>query len=103
MGQISPDWGVCVHGRVFRVWALKWNLGIETFLLEARKYLQHNHSTDMCSGSKAGSYLRLMDSCITQLEAQGLSRTCNESKEKEALRLGFWISGFGFWGFDLGI
>jgi len=37
----------------------------------------------MCSGSEAGSYLRLIDSCITQLEAQGPSRTCNESKEEE--------------------
>ena len=31
----------------------------------------------------AGSYLRLTDSCITHLEAQGPSRTCNESKEEE--------------------
>jgi len=29
------------------------------------------------------SYLRLIDSCITQLKAQGPSRTCNESKEEE--------------------
>ena len=39
---------------------------------------------EMCSGSEAGSYLRLIDSCITQLKAQGPSRTCNESKEEEA-------------------
>ena len=31
----------------------------------------------------AGSYLRFMHSCITQLKAQGPSRTCNESKEEE--------------------
>ena len=31
----------------------------------------------------AGSYLRLTDSCITQLKAQGPSRTCNESQEEE--------------------
>ena len=37
----------------------------------------------MCSGSEAGSYLRLKDSCITQPKAQGPSRTCNESKEEE--------------------
>ena len=30
-----------------------------------------------------GSYLRLIDSCITQLKAQGPSRTCNESKKEE--------------------
>ena len=33
---------------------------------------------------EAGSYLRLIDSCITQLKAQGPSRTCNESKEEGA-------------------
>ena len=39
--------------------------------------------TEMCSGSEAGSYLGLIDACITQLRAQGPSRTCNESKEEE--------------------
>ena len=34
-------------------------------------------------GTEAGSYLRLIDACITQLKAQGPSRTCNESKEEE--------------------
>ena len=29
------------------------------------------------------SYLRLIDSCITQLKAHGPSRTCNESKDEE--------------------
>ena len=38
---------------------------------------------EMCSGSEAGSYLRLIDSCITQLKAQRPSRTCNEFKEEE--------------------
>ena len=33
--------------------------------------------------TEAGSYLRLIDSCITQLKAQGPSRTCTESKEEE--------------------
>ena len=37
----------------------------------------------MCCGTEVGSYLRLIDSCITQLKAQGPSRTCNESKEEE--------------------
>ena len=36
----------------------------------------------MCCGTEAGSYLRLIDSCITQLKAQGPSRTCNDSKEE---------------------
>ena len=35
------------------------------------------------AGSEAGSYFRLIDSCITRIEAQGPSRTCNESKEEE--------------------
>ena len=34
-------------------------------------------------GTEAGAYLRLIDSCITQLKAQGPARTCNESKEEE--------------------
>ena len=36
----------------------------------------------MCRGSEAGSYLRLIDFCSTQLEAQGPSRICNESEEE---------------------
>jgi len=46
------------------------------------------------SGSEVGSYLRLIDSYFTQLDAQGPSRTCNESKEEEADTPGksqFWI------------
>ena len=35
------------------------------------------------SGSEAGSNLRLIDSCITQLKAQEPSRTCNESEDEE--------------------
>ena len=41
------------------------------------------HFTEMCSGSEVGSYSRLIGSCITQLNAQGPSRTCNESKKEE--------------------
>ena len=37
---------------------------------------------DVCSGSEGGSYLERIDSCITQLEVQGPSWTCNESKEE---------------------
>jgi len=38
---------------------------------------------DYHSGSEAGSYVRLIDYCITQLKDQAPSRTCNESKEEE--------------------
>jgi len=38
---------------------------------------------DDASGTRAAGYLRLIDSCITQLKAQGPSRTCDESKEEE--------------------
>ena len=44
---------------------------------------KNNHFTEMCSGSETVAYLRLIDSCITQLKAQGPPRTCNESKEEE--------------------
>jgi len=37
----------------------------------------------MCCGTEEGSYLSLVDSCITQLKAQGPSRTCSESEEEE--------------------
>ena len=47
-------------------------------------------SSAMCSGSEAGSYLRLIDSCITQCKAQGPSRTCNESKEEEEEEEALW-------------
>jgi len=30
-------------------------------------YFKNNWFTEMCSGSEAGSYLRLIDFCITQL------------------------------------
>ena len=33
--------------------------------------------------SEAGLYLRLIESCITQLKAQGPSKTCNESKAEK--------------------
>ena len=54
-----------------------------------------------------GSYLRLLDSCITQLKAQGPSRTCNESKEDcpdlvERESFGFTFI-FGFEIRDLGL
>jgi len=44
---------------------------------------ENNHFTEMCCGTEAGSYLRLIDSCITHLKAQRPSRTCNERKEEE--------------------
>ena len=40
----------------------------------------------MCSGSEAGSYLRLIESGITQVKAQGTSGTCKESKADENIR-----------------
>ena len=39
--------------------------------------------------TEAGAYVRLIDSCITQLKAQGPSGTCNESKEEEEGGSGF--------------
>ena len=40
----------------------------------------HGYFTKLCSGSL---YLKLIDSCITQLKARGPSANCNESKEAE--------------------
>ena len=65
-------------------------LGLSHFLGEGLEDLsscslltRHRTRAEMCSGSEAGSYLRLIDSCITRLKAQGPSRTCNESEEEE--------------------
>ena len=41
------------------------------------------------------SYLRLIDSCITQLKAQGPSRPCNEIKKEEGMGVA--------WGCDVGV
>ena len=48
---------------------------------------QNNHFTEMCYGNEAGSYLRLIDSCITQCKAQGPSRTCNKGTEEKKGRM----------------
>ena len=42
----------------------------------------------LSSVSEAGSYLRLIDACITQHKARGPSRTCNESTEEEDIKGG---------------
>ena len=52
---------------------------------EVRPTAPTPYFTDMCSGSEAGSYLRRIDACITQLQAQGPARTCNESREEEVV------------------
>ena len=65
--------------------------------------------TEMCSGSEAGSYSRLIDSCITQFKAHGPSKTCNESNEEEEKSLGLRVwglgqgSGFGVQGLGSGV
>jgi len=52
---------------------------------------KNSHFTEMCCGTEAGSCLRLINSCITQLKAQGPSRTCNESREeKQGCRIDHW-------------
>ena len=47
------------------------------------RLLDGSASPPPCCGTESGSYLRLIDSCITQRKAHGPSRTCNESKEEE--------------------
>ena len=38
---------------------------------------------DLHDDHEAGSYVKLIDYCVTQLKAQGHSGTCNESTEEE--------------------
>jgi hypothetical protein len=40
-------------------------------------------------GANKSSYVRLMDSCITQLKTQRDSRNCSESKEEGEASVGF--------------
>jgi len=48
---------------------------------------QNEFENNQCAVvTEAGSCLRCVDSCITQLKAQGPSRTCNESNEEEEER-----------------
>ena len=77
VGLKSVVWvrGFRVYGSGFRVW-VKGSVG---------SVLVGWGSWDLCEcgGTEADSYLRLIDFCITQLKAQGPSRTCNESQEEE--------------------
>ena len=47
--------------------------------------LRKNCLGEMWSGPEEGSYLRLIDSCIIQLNAHGPSRTLNESEKEDLL------------------
>ena len=49
--------------------------------------------SEQTCGTEAGSYLRRMGSCITQLKAQGPSRTCNENKEEDLVGARMRTSG----------
>jgi len=51
--------------------------------LKCQKRISANPENRCVVVTEAGSYLRLIDFCITQLKAQGPSRTCNESTEEE--------------------
>ena len=65
-----------IPGRVLHVSPSVWENHVATLRTVAARV--HTYP-----GTEAGSYLRLIDSWITQLKAQGPSRTCNESKEEE--------------------
>ena len=40
---------------------------IVVLILSLSSQFKNNYSTEMCSGSEAGSYLRFIDLCINQL------------------------------------
>ena len=75
-------------GRGFYLWATL-TLNARVVLVEWNPLVppQPQPLPEMCSGSEVGSYLRVIDSGITQRKAQGPSRTCNESKEEETKRV----------------
>ena len=55
------DWHVRVHCE--RPCVVRPGLGTDRYSSQ----FENNYFTEMCSGSEAGSYLRLIDCCITQL------------------------------------
>jgi len=67
-------------------------LGVGVIKKRRRRFLdapgrQKDRKTERQKGRQGGgSYLRRIDSCITQLKAQGPSRTCNASKEERQAR-----------------
>ena len=73
-------WGACLD--ITPVGLCVGTMGKVFFFLTLRSRREH---CSMCSGSEAGSYLRLIDSFIPQLKAQGPRRTCNEGKEGTCL------------------
>ena len=64
----------------------EYSSGIRTNL-PSRMHLKEFRVNRVVVVTEAGSYSMLIDSCITQLKAQGPPRTCNESKEEEELPL----------------
>ena len=52
-------------------------------VVQSKEQPLHTNVKWFRSGSEAGSYSRLIDSCIAQLKAQGPSGTCNESQEEK--------------------
>ena len=72
---------VCAPPLEFGVWGLGfgvWGLGLGIW-----GFGHFRRKAWICSGSKSSSYLRLIDSCITQLKDHGPPRTCNEGEGKE--------------------
>ena len=63
-------------------------LGVRTADAEHAPLVGHGHGPEPpACVNRFLTMLRLIDSCITQLKAQGPSRTCDESKEEEKGRM----------------
>ena len=62
---------------------LLWRIYVETEIATCTL----NYLTEMRSDPETGSYLRLIDSCTTQLKAQEISWTCNQGKTGEEERV----------------
>jgi len=59
--------------------------GIRRQGCRGRRPRKNNHSTEICSGSEAGSYLRLIDSCATQLkDLLGPATRVNKEKKRNS-------------------
>ena len=69
-----------------------------SYLARHSSQFENHHLTEMCCGSKAGRYLRLMDSCITQLRLKDLLEPVTRVNNKKKKHLEGRVYGLRIWG-----
>ena len=81
-GSAGQAFGAAIAAEKLAV-GMKADTGSEQEVDDRRTATSRLAANGATCGTEPGSYLRLVDSRITQLKAQGASRTCDESKQEE--------------------